>query len=105
MKWDNSNDNPIAYTSEDRRWGLVKVSSRSWELHFLNNGQSIKKVADFGYSEEVPFDVANSCVDDYNKKRRSSRWSESTIGTRRPGEEGPGGGRPIPMQTQKRRRI
>jgi hypothetical protein len=90
MKWDESSDSPPAYGD--------------WDLHYLRAGSSLKKVASLGRHDSAPFDDANKHIDNYNEKRKAARWSEVEIGARKPGEEGPKGGRPIPMQTQKGRR-
>lgn len=99
--WEKSNSDPPAYTSEDRKWGLVRMDS-GWILHFLSSGRSIREVYSFD-SEDPPLDRASDKVNEINNKRKGASWKEVSI-RGRPGEEGPLGGRPIPMQTQDKRR-
>lgn len=103
MEWDESSKSPLAYTSKDRKWGLVRNSNAEWELHLLNNGKSLKRAAVFEKSEDPPFVDAEKEAMEYDQKRSGSKWSEAVIGKRTPGEEGRHGGRPISMQTGTRR--
>jgi hypothetical protein len=104
LEWDESSNSPLAYTSKDRKWGLVRNSNTKWELHLLNNGKSLKRAAIFDKNKVPPFEDAEKEVMKYNQKRSGSKWSEVVIGERTPGEEGRHGGMPISMQTTRRGR-
>jgi hypothetical protein len=104
-KWDKTNDSPLTYTSRNNRWGLVRTSLEDWELHLVRHGKSARLVTELsGIGVDPPFEAVQKDIMAYEKSRGSANWSESMIGSRKPGQEGPGGGRPIPMQTRRPRR-
>ena len=105
IKWDKTSDSPLIYTSHNNRWGLVRTSLEDWELHLVRNGRSVRMVLSIsGYGIDPPFETVQPHIAVYDAKRGSANWSESMIGARKPGQEGPGGGRPIPMQTRRPKR-
>lgn len=105
-KWDQTNDSPVMFVTKDETWGLVRTSLEDWELHLVKGGRSAKKVREIiGHGEEPPFGIVESDIVTYSESRDSVKWHEAEIGNRKPGSEGPGGGRTIPLQTRKARRI
>ena len=105
VRWEKTKDEPLMYVSDDSMWGLVRTSLEDWELHLVRNGRSVKLVKRFEkYGCDPPFDSVIGDISKYSHSRSKSGWMESMIGTRKPGQEGPGGGRLIPMQTKGRRR-
>lgn len=104
MMWEKSNNEPVAYTSHDRQWGMV-YGEGGWVLHFLERGRSRRVVSSFGGSvDNPPFDDVNKEVSKIIARRGAMVWSEAMIGNRKPGDEGFNGGKQIPMQTEERNR-
>jgi hypothetical protein len=94
MTWTESNEKGVkVFTSDNGRWGLLHHGDDKWSLHFVQYGTSVKSVRTFVAKE--PFDIANEEVGRVERIWSSVKWEERDIGKRTPGEEGPGGGRPI----------
>lgn len=95
--WKRTSKSPEAYATKDNKWGLVQ-NSGNWELHLLKRGFPVKKIQSF--QSDDPFPHVEPIIQKYALASEQQQWDEAEVGRRVPGEEGPNGGRPIPLQTK-----
>ena len=100
-RWKKASDSPLMYLSHCGRWGIVRVSMETWELHLLRKGTSVRKMGEFAGSN-LPREEVEPVIQAHADKASSAKWREAEVGRVVPGQEGHRA-RPIPMQTRGRR--